>query len=356
MKGALPVSFSYRAGEQTHNVYTVDEIKRYDQKFLHGVRNGTKSIQKCLPEHSYFLAIMSKRSNCYVPSTNLQRAKLLLKSKWVRENVLQNVANNEDPINDDEPTDVEATDNVTTANQTKVSTSTAVQDSPAATAPSYKLAPPLLELNDDEKFRNAEGIPVDIETRGVRSPRRIFFRVVDISRAFGITNLKNSLCHPTSCYERNRDFVTFTHVGKNVVRTSMFLTYIGLLRVLFVSRNKNTDIFHDWASTRLFSMGMIVPSSLDHLSSRKGVIYAITSPYYDAVKLGRWSKSIESLRTRYQLLFPTGMILDYVDVDDAVAAERDMLRHFKPYCIGGEVHLKSELVQYVNWFKLIKQI
>ncbi len=275
MKGALPVSFSYRAGEQTHNVYTVDEIKRYDQKFLHGVRNGTKSIQKCLPENSYFLAIMSKRSNCYVPSTNLQRAKLLLKSKWVRENVLQNVANNEDPINDDEPTvveptdveptdveptDVEPTDNVPiSSNKPNVSMSTAVQDvSPVATATSYKLAPPLLKINDDEKFRNAEGTPVDIETRGVRSPRRIFFRVVDVSRAFTLPNLKSSLLRKDRGFVRIRDFETFVgvdndHLGNTVTRSVMFLTYIGMLRVLFVTRNKNTEVFHEWASERLFA-------------------------------------------------------------------------------------------------------
>ncbi len=261
MKGALPVSFSYRDGEQTHSVYTVDEIKRYDHKFLHSVRNGTKSIQKYLPENSYFLAIMSKRSNCYIPSTNLQRAKLLLKSKWVHENVLQNVANNE-VANNEEPAEIETSDQVSSSRQTEVITSTAVQDVniivPRATTPSL-LAPPLFELNDDEKFRNAEGNPVNIETRGVRSPRGIFFRVVDVSREFGIRNLKNTLLHPNPSFERTRDFVTFTvlvdsvNLGSKANRSAMFLTYIGMLRVLFVTRNKNTEVFHEWASERLFA-------------------------------------------------------------------------------------------------------
>ena len=37
---------------------------------------------------------------------------------------------------------------------------------------------------------------------------------------------------------------------------SLFLTYTGLLRVLFVSRNKNAETFTIWATQKLFTMQM----------------------------------------------------------------------------------------------------
>ena len=37
---------------------------------------------------------------------------------------------------------------------------------------------------------------------------------------------------------------------------ALFLTYTGLLRVLFVSRNKNAETFTIWATQKLFTMQM----------------------------------------------------------------------------------------------------
>ena len=39
-------------------------------------------------------------------------------------------------------------------------------------------------------------------------------------------------------------------------KTTLYLTYKGLLRVLFVSRNKNVDKFQDWAEEKLFTIQM----------------------------------------------------------------------------------------------------
>ena len=61
-------------------------------------------------------------------------------------------------------------------------------------------------------------------------------------------------------------YTTFTRVinydpskskdsSKKTVK-ALFLTYTGLLRVLFVSRNKNAETFTIWATQKLFTMQM----------------------------------------------------------------------------------------------------
>ena len=85
----------------------------------------------------------------------------------------------------------------------------------------------------------------------------------------------------------------------------------------------------------------------------EGVLYAVTSPYYSAVKLGRWSGSIDGLRMRYKTVFPTDMQLIWVETTDTVAAEKRMLCEFKEQNIGGEVHLKAHIRDYIAWLKTL---
>ena len=42
--------------------------------------------------------------------------------------------------------------------------------------------------------------------------------------------------------------------GSKPYKTTLYLTYKGLLRVLFVSRNKHVDKFQDWAEEKLFTI------------------------------------------------------------------------------------------------------
>lgn len=303
MKGALPMPFSYRSSDDAaHQVYTIDELKRYDPSFLLGVRNGVKSMQKRLPPDAYFIAIMSKRTNTYVPTSNMQRAKILVKHAWVLANLLDaqaattssssdvvaeshalSVASAMQGITIVEPEANSEQDDVIVIEQSTE------QGSEATT---NNMAPSLLKLEDSEKFRNAEGQVIDIETRGVRSPRGIFFRVTDVSRGFGIKSLKNSLLHPNPSYQRTRDFITFrvpvdnVNLGTNMTRTSLFLTYIGLLRVLFVSRNNNTEVFYEWATERLFAAQMGDRSQRAHSAAQLlGVSYQSIIDVYDTCSI-----------------------------------------------------------------------
>jgi len=77
-------------------------------------------------------------------------------------------------------------------------------------------------------------------------------------------NLKGSILKTDRGYVRNVDYKTFLIAVDNDYRentnknnkTSLYLTYSGLLRVLFVSRNTNVERFIEWATKTLFTIQM----------------------------------------------------------------------------------------------------
>lgn len=126
-------------------------------------------------------------------------------------------------------------------------------------------APPVLYLDDAEKFHDADGNVIEIETRGERQRNKIYFRVKDVSVGFGMPSLSRNILNITGLI-RGIHYITFkrdstlhTMECKNTnkqSKTSLYLTYKGLLRVLFVSRNRNVDKFQDWAEEKLFTIQM----------------------------------------------------------------------------------------------------
>jgi len=123
-------------------------------------------------------------------------------------------------------------------------------------------APPILHLDDSEKFHDADGSVIEIETRGERHEDKIYFKMKDVSVGFGMPNLNDTLTNKERGYTRNIDFKTMFIRSKHIngvswtIKKCLFLTYEGLLRVLFVSRNKNATLFRKWATTKLFTIQM----------------------------------------------------------------------------------------------------
>ena len=125
-----------------------------------------------------------------------------------------------------------------------------------------KKAPPIIHLNDNEKFQDDEGNILEIETRGERKCDKIYFKVKDVAKGFDIERLKNSIIIKTSRYTQY-DYTYFickknNNVGKNKnkVKKELFLTYEGMLRALFVSRTGKAHKFIKWATETLFTIQM----------------------------------------------------------------------------------------------------
>jgi hypothetical protein len=123
-------------------------------------------------------------------------------------------------------------------------------------------APPVLYLDDAEKFHDADGNVIEIETRGERHEDKIYFNVKDVSVGFGMPNLDKTLMHKEKGYTRNVDYkIMFnrsavTNGHHQTIKKCLFITYEGMLRVLFASRNKNATLFRKWATNKLFTIQM----------------------------------------------------------------------------------------------------
>jgi hypothetical protein len=122
-------------------------------------------------------------------------------------------------------------------------------------------APPLLLLNEDEKFRDDEGNVVVIETRGEKSEKEILFRVKDVMAAFQMPNLECTIRDERKTYEKNIDYKYFIRTEQviglsDTNKKELFLTYSGIIRVLIISRAGIADKFKKWAMETLFVVQM----------------------------------------------------------------------------------------------------
>jgi hypothetical protein len=132
-------------------------------------------------------------------------------------------------------------------------------------------APNLIYLKDEEKFKDNQGNVIEIETRGEREHDKIYFKVKDVAIGFNIERLQDVLIDKNKDYNHYIDYIYF--ICKNptnsvkktskitndnvTVKKELFLTYQGMLRVLFVSRNNKTNNFIGWATKTLFTCNII---------------------------------------------------------------------------------------------------
>ena len=123
-------------------------------------------------------------------------------------------------------------------------------------------APPILELTDEEKFHDTDGNIIEIETRGEKERNKILFKVKDVMNAFDMQKLDDTLQDIRNNYKKNIHYKKYyirippVENRKITIKKRLYLTYKGLLRVLFASNNKQADKFQDWAEERLFTIQM----------------------------------------------------------------------------------------------------
>uniref|UniRef100_A0A6C0HX92 Bro-N domain-containing protein n=1 Tax=viral metagenome TaxID=1070528 RepID=A0A6C0HX92_9ZZZZ len=127
-------------------------------------------------------------------------------------------------------------------------------------------APSIITLKDEEKFTDNDGNIIEIETRGERAVDKIYFKVKDVSDGFDMKNLQNDLIKSHTSYENDKDYKYFICEKKDnllkktskqtTTKKELFLTYEGILRVLFVSKCGRANTFIKWATEKLFIIQM----------------------------------------------------------------------------------------------------
>jgi hypothetical protein len=127
-------------------------------------------------------------------------------------------------------------------------------------------------FKDDENNNNC----VVIETIGERTYNKIYFKVKDVSIGFQIPNLHKTLLNKSNGYEDKIHFKRFRYTEYinnvfNETKQIIYLTYEGILRVLFCSRNNKTSKFIRWATETLFTVQMGTDESKEDLVETIGL-------------------------------------------------------------------------------------
>ncbi|KAJ3185623.1 hypothetical protein HDU87_000247 [Geranomyces variabilis] len=112
-----------------------------------------------------------------------------------------------------------------------------------------EVAPPLLELEEAEKFRDGEGQIVEVETRGERKIGAIYFKADHIGKLVENAegDMRRKAIHSGAFLKGHQeDYVVFQNSIENRAR-NMFLMYRGAIRAFASSRNPKARPFLEWA-------------------------------------------------------------------------------------------------------------
>jgi len=330
-----PQSFYY--GEC--KVYNLDDLIQYDKAYFYGCLKRKKDvlIKRDISEDDYFFAKITK--NGWEESDgNYSRAKILIKSEWVKTNVTKFVD--------------------------KYGTTSKLNSPIRDVKPPLREAPPVLELEEHEKFCDDEGNVYEVEVRGVREEDKIYFKGADVQKVFEMENLVHDVKKEQTRYIPLQDYEQFllyqntealysgTVKPKPVKRT--FFTYNGLLKVIFRSNSGTGHKFRKWATKIIYTAHLGTDEQrYEQALDIAGVNATLVKQVFDTCVtkvpcvylfyVGRVSKMLkyypELKEYRSGMLFKFGM---------TISLHRRLIEHIKDYGSLRESSLKLSQWSPIN--------
>ena len=312
----------------TNIYYSADELSKYDPAYFYGCARTVRNIikKKIIKQDNYVYATWNKKNNWVIsidqkkPAT---KASLLLSSKWVNENIPKMM-------------------------HSSTESKELLYD--------YPEAPDIIILNNEEKFKDDENKIVDIETRGERTPNGIYFLASDVSKAFEMPNLLIIIKDNNGSYVKDEDYKTFVcnnlrNSLKNANKKQTYITYDGMIHILFASHSKKAKTFRKWATETLFTIQMGTKEQKEELVSN--VIGIPAKSLREVLKKGSTTPCIyrfslglaKDLRKSMNLsndISDNYIIIKYGYTDDLV---RRTTEHIKTY--EKIKNAKIELMEYV---------
>lgn len=324
--------------------FKADSLKKYDPAYFIGTSRSVRAIvnKKSISINHILYASFSKKNGFRVAPDQLKpysKANLYLSKLWT----LQNIP--------------------------KMNTNMITKSY------EYPLAPPILHLRDDEKFKDDKGHIVEIETRGTRTEKSVYFLVSDVENAFNIIDLNDTL-RKSAGYVKNEDYKTFLRQDKDLIplhtnkrrtfscqdkdlillRTSkrrIFLTYEGMIKTLYSSRSKKAKTFRSWATNTLFTIQMGTKEQKEILVS--GVLGIPAKSLREVLKksakvvsciylftLGK-ARDLRSSMKLDDKIHDDYLIVKYGMTTDLVRRTREHMKTYETEIKGS----KLELLQYV---------
>ena len=315
--------------------YLADELKKLSPDYFVGTSKTIRKIieRKNIPNTEYTYATTFKKQ-WRICDTSCKKGKLLLNKNWCE----LNIQLNQKITNDKKEIDIE--DNIEDDNDN--------EEINVISQEQILEAPSILILEDHEKFRDYDGKIIEIETRGEKIQDKIYFKVKDVSIGFDLPNLNKVLLNTDRGYERNIDYITFnrsfTNDERDNKKPSLYLTYNGLLRVLYVSRNKNTKQFRKWAEEKLFTIQFGSKENKEELASE--LINVNVRTIRDVFK-----SSVNSFPCIY--LFELGKVSQLRDTFNISNNIDDNMTIYK---YGMTENMKDRILSHINDYGKIKNV
>jgi hypothetical protein len=217
--------------------YNSKELQECKPDFYHHCKkNKNRDIVniKKIPESEYVYAYL-KKSGWILSNVQLNRATLFISKEWCDIHCFKTVKPKLNIMDDEEE---------------------------------IELAPPILKLKKSEKYA-CDGNIFLMETRGVKEHDGIYFRLKCIIKAFKLPKLQDTILREDREYQKNvhyKYFIVETNPvndgicpndlplkkSKKPTKEEYFFTYLGLTRLLFVSRSEYAVQFQSWAIKILF--------------------------------------------------------------------------------------------------------
>ena len=304
--------------------YNAEELKEFDITFFEKTNKTIRKIIKIknIPEEEYNYFCFNKKDNKWKISNKNKpspKAKLFITEKWSKQNIPK--FNNE------------LTNN-------------------------YEEAPDILELNDNEKFKDVDNNPLNIEVRGERNVNKCFFKLKDIIINFNMNRLKDTIEDKNTEYQEDKHYKYFISKNKykKTSKKELYLTYLGFVRVLFVSKYKIKKETYltvmNWINQfskineKEFKINFKTKKQI-----KEGYVYCVSSPQLNAIKIGFWRSSIPSLKRRYITSYGENIELYTFYSNNAIKLEKIVFEYFKNNKITNELYQKKYLTNYIKYIQ-----
>ncbi|AEX62190.1 hypothetical protein c7_R1328 [Megavirus courdo7] len=223
--------------------------------------NGRRLVEdQEISEKNYMFVRHNGKSWIKSSDKSCKYDKIIIKSDYVEKNIFPKESDSDDEDNDNNDND---------------------NDSEEEEDNEITIAPGIIKLTKKEKMKDNSGNIIEIEVRGTRDHDNCYFRVSDVAVGFGMKDLHATIIHTNRGYkdvihyryfyfDKNRTSSSENKKVKNKKPLSkkLFLTYLGLLKVLFASRNKTVGNFLNWATKTLFTAHLGTQDQKNELSSK----------------------------------------------------------------------------------------
>ena len=226
-----------------------------------------------------------------------------------------------------------------------------------------QLAPEIIQLTDQEKFKDENNNILEIETRGERKVDNIYFKVKDVMIGFKMDRLDDIITNKQKHgYNEEIHYKYFnckkhTKEGNKTtkIKKELYLTYDGILRVLFASHSPNVKPFIKWATESLFTLQMGTINQKEELiSSVLGINAKVIKEVFNVDRNTLPCVYLFTLGTVKELRI--SMNIDSKYLDDAIVSKfgftKDLSRrtgeHINKYNKIVDVNLKLKYYSYID--------